>query len=96
MGNYVRAAAQLNAIEVQFDKQPDENRFIRSDKASFVKYHIPALGFKFGWLPDTLEQKTFNDWIHNRYHHANDDLNQPIDREAAVHFDRVPLTLVTR
>jgi Zn-dependent M28 family amino/carboxypeptidase len=96
LGNDARAAAQLNDIEVQFDKQPDENRFIRSDQASFVKYGIPALAFKFGWLPDTPEQKTFNDWIHNRYHHPADDLNQPIDEEAAVHFDRVLLTLVDR
>jgi len=68
LGNDARAAAQLSDIEVQFDKQPDENRFIRSDQASFVKYGIPALAFKFGWLPDSPEQKTFNDWIHERYH----------------------------
>lgn len=96
LGNEARAAAQLNDIEVQFDKQPDENRFIRSDQASFVKYGIPALAFKFGWLPDTPEQKAFNDWIRDRYHHPADDLNQPIDKEAAVHFDRVLLTLVDR
>ena len=34
LGNDARAAAQRNDIEVQFDKQPDENRFIRSDQAS--------------------------------------------------------------
>jgi Peptidase family M28 len=96
LGNDARAAAQLNDIEVQFDKQPDENRFIRSDQASFVKFGIPALGFKFGWLPGSAEEQTFNDWIKNRYHHPSDDLNQPIDSEAAVHFDRVLLTLVTR
>jgi Zn-dependent M28 family amino/carboxypeptidase len=96
LGSDARAAAQLNDIEAQFDKQPDENRFIRSDQASFVKYGIPALAFKFGWLPDTPEQKAFNDWIKNRYHKPSDDLNQPIDREAAVHFDRVLSTLALR
>lgn len=96
LGNDVRAAAQLNDIEVQFDKQPDENRFIRSDQASFVKYGVPALAFKFGWLAGSPEQKTFNDWIHDRYHHPSDDLKQTIDREAAVHFDRVLLTLTRR
>jgi hypothetical protein len=45
------AAAQLNDIEVQFDKRPEQNRFIRSDQASLVKYEIFALEFKFGWLP---------------------------------------------
>lgn len=96
LGNDARAAAQRNDIEVQFDKQPDENRFVRSDQASFVKYGIPGLAFKFGWLPDSPEQKTFNDWIKNRYHHPNDDLQQPISKEGAVHFDRVLLTLIRR
>ena len=96
LGNDVRAAAQLNDIEVQFDKQPDENRFVRSDQASFVKYGIPGLAFKFGWLPDSPEQKIFNDWIKTRYHHPNDDLQQPISKEGAVHFDHVLLTLVRR
>jgi len=96
LGSDARPAAQLNDIEVQFDKQPDENRFILSDQASFVKYGIPALAFKFGWLPGSPEQKLFNDWIHDRYHHPSDDLKQTIDREAAVHFDQVLLTLVRR
>lgn len=96
LGNDARAAAQLNDIEVQFDKQPDENRFIRSDQASFVKYGIPSLAFKFGWLPDTPEQKAFNDWIKTRYHRPSDDANQPISRAGAVRFDSILTTLTIR
>jgi len=96
LGNDVRAVAQLNDIEVQFDKQPDENRFVRSDQASFIAYGIPALAFKFGWLPDSPEQKTFNDFVKTRYHHPSDDLAQPIDKQAAVAFDRVVHDLALR
>lgn len=96
LGNDARAAAQRNDIEVQFDKQPDENRFIRSDQASFVKYGIPSLAFKFGWLPASPEEQAFNTFIKERYHRPSDDLKQPIDREAAVHFDRVLTTLAIR
>jgi len=57
----------------------DQNRFILSDQASFVKYGIPAVAFKFGWLPESPEQKALNNWIQNRYYHSNDDLSQPLD-----------------
>jgi hypothetical protein len=96
LGNDVRAVAQLDDIEVQFDKQPDENRFVRSDQASFIAYGIPALAFKFGWIPDSPEQKTFNDFVKTRYHHPSDDLAQPIDKQAAVDFDRVVHDLALR
>jgi peptidase M28-like protein len=89
LGNDIRAVAQRNDVEVQFDKQPPENRFIRSDQASFVRQGIPGLAFKFGWLPDSPEQKTFNDWIHTRYHAPSDDLNQPVDQVAAAQFTAI-------
>ena len=96
LGNDIRAIAQLNEIEVQFDKQPDENRFIRSDQASFISYGIPAIAFKFGWIPDSPEQKTFNEFVKTRYHHPSDDIAQPIDKEAAVLFDKVIADLTLR
>jgi Zn-dependent M28 family amino/carboxypeptidase len=96
LGNDVRAVAQRNDVEVQFDKQPPENRFIRSDQASFVKQGIPGLAFKFGWLPDSTEQKTFNEWIHTRYHAPSDDLNQPVDPVAAAQFTAIVAQLAHR
>ena len=96
LGNDARAVAQLNDVEVQFDKQPDENRFVRSDQVNFVKQGIPALAFKFGWTPDSPEQKTFNDWVRTRYHKPSDDLNQPVDKVAAAQFTLLLAQLATR
>jgi Iap family predicted aminopeptidase len=73
---------------VQFDKQPPENRFIRSDQASFVRRGIPGLAFKFGWLPGSQEQ--------TRYHAPSDDLQQPVDTVAAAQFTHIIAQLAVR
>jgi hypothetical protein len=96
LGNDARAVCQLNDIEPQFDKQPDENRFVRSDQINFVKQGIPALAFKFGWVPDSPEEKTFNDWVKTRYHKPSDDLNQPVDKIAAAQFSSFLAQLADR
>lgn len=96
LGNDARAAFQLNDVEVQFDKQPDENRFVRSDQVNFAKQGIPALAFKFGWTPDSPEQKVFMDWVKTRYHKPSDDLQQPVDKAAAAQFTVVLAQLTTR
>ena len=96
LGNDARAAFQLNDVEVQFDKQPDENRFVRSDQVNFAKQGIPALAFKFGWTPDSPEQKTFMEWVKTRYHKPSDDLQQPVDKAAAAQFTVVLGQLTTR
>jgi hypothetical protein len=96
LGNDARAVAQLNDVEVQFDKQPDENRFIRSDQVNFVAQGIPALAFKFGWTPDSPEMKTFNDFVKVRYHKPSDELNQHVDKAAAAQFTHLLAELAVR
>lgn len=96
LGNDARAICQLNDVEPQFDKQPDENRFVRSDQVNFVKQGIPALAFKFGWVPDSPEMKTFNEWVKVRYHRPSDDLNQPVDKVAAAQFTSILAQLAAR
>jgi hypothetical protein len=96
LGNDARAVCQLNDVEPQFDKQPDENRFIRSDQVNFVNQGIPALAFKFGWTPDSPEMKTFNEWVKTRYHQPSDDLQQPIDKAAAAQFTQLLAQLSAR
>ena len=89
LGASIREAAKEEGVTVQADKQPQRNRFIRSDQYSFVKHGIPALAFKFGYISETREEKTFQGWLHTRYHAPSDDLSQPVDLAAAAKFDRV-------
>ena len=84
------------ACEVQADKEPQRNLFIRSDQYSFIKKGIPALAFKFGYLPGSPEEKLHKEWLKNRYHAPSDDLNQPVDKAAAAEFNQILLTLAER
>jgi len=89
LGDDVRAVAALAGVQVQADKEPEHNRFIRSDQYSFIKKGVPALAFKFGWLPGTPEDKIFKAWYAERYHAPSDDLSQPVDLAAAAQFDAI-------
>jgi len=93
LGADIRAACKRAGVEVQADKEPDRNLFIRSDQYSFIKQGVPALAFKFGYLAGSSEEKTAKDWLKVRYHAPSDDLNQPVDKTAAAEFNRIMLDL---
>ena len=96
LGDDIRAVAKAAGVEVQADKEPQRNLFIRSDQYSFIRQGIPALAFKFGYIPGSPEEKLHKDWLKNRYHAPSDDLNQPVDKEAAAQFNRIIMTLLER
>jgi hypothetical protein len=79
LGDDIRAVAAAANVEIQADKEPNANRFIRSDQYSFIKKGVPALAFKFGWIPGSPEEKIFKDWLKTRYHAVSDDSSQPVD-----------------
>jgi hypothetical protein len=96
LGDDVRAVAGKAGVEIQADKEPEHNRFIRSDQYSFIKKGVPSLAFKFGWLPGSPEAKTFKAWYAERYHAPADDLNQPVDLAAAAQFNDILAKLALR
>jgi hypothetical protein len=96
LGDDIRAVAAKAGVQIQADKEPEHNRFIRSDQYSFIKKGVPALAFKFGWVPGTPEEKTFKAWYTERYHGPADDLSQPVDLAAAAQFDTILKALVLR
>jgi hypothetical protein len=96
LGDTVRAVAKDMGVEVQTDREPEQNRFIRSDQYSFIRSGVPALAFKFGYEFGSPEEKMRRDWVRDVYHKPNDDLTQPVDVEAAAKFNRVILNLLQR
>jgi len=96
LGDDIRAVATQAGIELQADKEPQRNLFIRSDQYSFIRKGIPALAFKFGYLPGSPEEKLHKDWLKERYHAPSDDLKQPVDKTAAAQFNQIILNLAER
>ncbi len=96
LGDDIRAVAEAHGVEVQADKEPQRNLFIRSDQYSFIRRGVPALAFKFGYLPGSPEEKVAKAWLRERYHAPSDDLNQPVDKAAAAQFNQIILALAER
>ena len=46
LGDTIREAAKEYGVQVQADKEPDQNRFVRSDQYSFIRVGVPSLAFK--------------------------------------------------
>ena len=96
LGESVRAVAKELGVDVQADREPEQNRFIRSDQYSFIRRGIPALAFKFGYEFGSPEEKIRREWVRDVYHKPNDDVTQPVNLEAAATFNRVISGLLQR
>jgi hypothetical protein len=96
LGDTIREAAKEYGVQIHADKEPDQNRFVRSDQYSFIREGVPSLAFKFGYEFGTPEDKIFHDWVRDRYHKPSDDLNQPVDKASAAKFDRIIVSLLQR
>ena len=93
LGDRVRDVATRLELGVGGDPQPERNRFTRSDQYSFIREGIPALALKVGFAPGSPEAGIDAAWTRERYHAPSDDLQQPIDRGAAVTFTRLVAAL---
>ena len=94
LGDSVRAAAKTQGVEVQTDREPEQNRFIRSDQYSFIRKGVPSLAFKLGYEFGSPEETIRRNWVRDIYHQPGDDTSQPVNLEAAAKFSRVISTLL--
>jgi hypothetical protein len=96
LGDDIRAVARQMGVAVAPDPEPARNVFIRSDQYNFVRHGIPALMPAFGTLKGSPEEATLHKWNAERYHAPSDDLNQPVDKEAAAKFNDLVEQLLER
>jgi hypothetical protein len=93
LGDTVREIAKTLKIEVQDDPAPQRNVFIRSDQYSFIRQGVPSLMVAFGNKKGSREEQMEHDWLKSRYHAPSDDLDQPVDRQAAGEYNNLILKL---
>lgn len=96
LDHQVRDVARHMGLEVSPDPMPEENFFIRSDQYSFVKQGVPALAISEGFKtvdPSLDGRKIAVQWETTRYHTPQDDMNQPLDFNAARKCTQVILAV---
>jgi Zn-dependent M28 family amino/carboxypeptidase len=90
----LQKVARSMGVEVLPDPEPERRAFVRSDQYSFIRKGVPAISLKVGFIKDSPEHEIVKRWRRDRYHAPSDDLEQPIDFEAAAKFNEAYLRVV--
>jgi hypothetical protein len=93
LGDTLRKVARSLDVDVHDDPAPQRNVFIRSDQYSFIRVGVPSLMMDVGYKKGSKEEETEKEWLKVRYHAPSDDLNQPVDLQAAGQYNRLLLKL---
>lgn len=84
VGEAVKLATGRLGVALSGDPLPDEGLFTRSDHYRFVEQGVPSVFLMTGF--QNGGEKAFTTFLKTNYHHPGDDLNQPIDYQAAAKF----------
>ncbi|UAL09612.1 M20/M25/M40 family metallo-hydrolase [Caulobacter segnis] len=84
VGEAVKHAAGRVGVALSGDPLPEEGLFTRSDHYRFVEQGVPSVFLMTGF--QNGGEKAFTTFLKTNYHHPGDDLNQPIDYQAAAKF----------
>lgn len=88
LGATGQAVSRETGLPLVPDPAPNRNSFIRSDQYSFIEQGIPAVAFKFGFLPGSREAEIERAWRATHYHSPTDDtVSTPIEREDTIRLN---------
>jgi hypothetical protein len=87
LGETAQEVGKGLGIEIRADREPERQLLRRADQYPFLRIHVPAISFIFGYDPGTDAEKRYREWYQVRYHRPQDDLTQPMDFMAAAKFN---------
>jgi hypothetical protein len=87
LGEAARGVGKGMGIEIREDREPERSLLQRADQYPFLRIHVPAISFIFGYDPGTDAERRYRQWYEVRYHRPQDDVTQPMDFVAATKFD---------
>jgi hypothetical protein len=93
LGTTARSVGAAMGVEIREDHEPERGLLRRADQYPFLRIHVPAISFIFGYDAGTDAERRYREWYQVRYHRPQDDLTQPMDFAAAAKFDRFFYTL---
>jgi Peptidase family M28 len=94
LGETARKVGAPMKIELRADAEPERGLLRRADQYPFLRIHVPAISFVFGYDPGTDAERRYREWYQVRYHRPQDDVTQPVDFDAAASFDNFFYKLV--
>ncbi len=90
----LRAVGKELRLQILSDPEPERNAFVRSDQYSFIQRGVPSVSLKVGFEKASPQHEIVKHWRAERYHAPSDDLQQPIDFQAAADFNVAYLRIV--
>jgi hypothetical protein len=90
----LRAVVDELRLQILSDPEPERSAFTRSDQYSFIQRGVPAASLKVGFEKGSPEHEIVKRWRTERYHAPSDDLQQPLDFQAAADFNGAYLRIV--
>ena len=96
LGKIVETAVNKIDISLSPDPMPEQALFTRSDHYSFVQRGIPSVFLMTGFKskdPAFDGGKEFTDFLKNHYHQHSDEVDLPINYDAAATFTEVNLMI---
>ncbi len=93
---FVDSAAARAGIKLSPDPMPEQGLFVRSDHYELVKKGVPAVFLMTGFESRDPNQSGAEIWqahLRQHYHQPSDDLNLPIDYQAARVFTEININI---